>query len=194
MLTSEVYRLERRSEELGVSCRTLMENSGRAIADVVNERFPAGQRILVLAYHGNNGGDGFVAARYLLQNHTVHVRFLGDEAKLKENALANYRLLPPDVFAWQSLGTYDILIDALLGTGARGGLREPLRELSREWNAAPGYKVSVDVPTGLDPDTGAHTTDWFEPDLIVTFHALKEGLRGLRGKTVVRDIGIPEEA
>lgn len=190
----EMHRLEKRSAEMGVSAGQLMDSAGRAVAKEIRKRIPPGKKILILAMHGNNGGDGFVAARHLLDQYRVHIWFLGDESKLSAIASKNYDLLPRRMFVSDgNLEGYDVLVDALLGTGARGRLREPLHSLSAQWNMSSAFKVAIDIPTGLDPGTGEHT-DLFEPDLIITFHDIKTGLIQWANKTVIVGIGIPPEA
>src|SRR3989338_7327508 len=87
--TQEMKSLE---DSCGIPKIVLMENAGRAIFNVLNGKFELKEkRILIVAYHGNNGGDGFVAARYLCDDAEVDVLFVGDEKKLKEEALINFR-------------------------------------------------------------------------------------------------------
>ncbi len=200
----EMALLERLSAEHGVSTLLLMENAGRGLARVVEERYGLGKgrkRILVMCHHGNNGGDGFVAARHLAKvpRTEVAVAFIGDTMRLKGKAETNFERLDPRLlvpFGSEDLSRYDIIIDALLGTGATGQLREPLASAVRRINTSGAHVVAVDVPTGLDPDTGERSEPCVEAELIVTFHDLKQGLvkAGLEDRCVVVDIGVPEAA
>ena len=202
--TGKMALLERLSVKHGVSTLLLMENAGRGVARVVGERYGLGKekkRILVVCYHGNNGGDGFVAARYLSKMHRTEVRvaFIGDTMRLKDEAETNFERLDPGLlvsFEGEDLSAYDIIIDALLGTGAKGQLREPLASAVKKINASNAHIVAVDVPTGLDPDTGERAEPCIEAELIVTFHDLKRGLvrAGLAGRSAVVDIGVPQAA
>ena len=200
----EMARLERLSEKQGVTILRLMENAGKGLARVVVERYKLGkyrQRVLVVCYHGNNGGDGFVVARYLkkIPKLIVHVAFLGETEKLKGEAETNFERLDPDLlvnFEHITLNDYDIIIDALLGTGTKGALREPIASAVKKINASGAHIVAVDVPTGLNPDTGETSEPTINAELILPFHDIKQGLikANLKGRCVVVDIGIPKEA
>lgn len=197
MITSaEMRDLE---DNCGISKLQLMANAGKGIYETLNSRFPdlADKRILIVSYHGNNGGDGFVAARHLCEKAETDILFIGDENKLKDEARANYAraennnriqlFLQPEGIDFDA---YDIIIDALLGIGARGELKEPIASIVESINDSSSFKVSVDVPTGMDADTGESYGKHVDPDLIITFHDIKKGLEALKDKTVIVDIGI----
>ena len=202
--TKEMARIEKLSEEHGVPPLRLMENAGFGLAKEIENRYNLGEasrKVLFVCYHGNNGGDGFVAARYLarLPKTKVHVAFLGDTGKLKDEAETNFERLHPDIlvsFDHIKLDTYDIIVDALLGTGAKGELRDPIASAVRVMNASGSHIVAVDVPTGLDPDTGEKAESCIDAELVVSFHDIKKGLveAGLEEKTVIVDIGVPKGA
>ncbi len=205
MITTEkMARLEKLSWRYGVSTLKLMENAGSGLARVIAERYDLGRyrkRILVVCYHGNNGGDGFVAARHLqkIPKLTVHVAFLGETEKLKAEAETNFERLDPGLlvsFERIDPGSYDIIVDALLGTGTKGRLREPLASAVECINASAAPVVAVDVPTGLNPDTGEWSSPCIDAELIITFHDIKQGLvkAGLENKCIIVDIGVPEAA
>ncbi|MBW2975654.1 NAD(P)H-hydrate epimerase [Candidatus Woesearchaeota archaeon] len=194
--TSEIRQLE---ESCGVSKLQLMGNAGRGIYNALKERFPdlKDKRILVAAYHGNNGGDGFVAARHLCDDSETDILFIGDESRFKEEARVNYARIkknnriqlfsqPEDII----FDDYDIIIDALLGTGTAGNLKEPIASVVGHINGSRAFKVSVDVPTGINPDTGESSNIWVNPDLIIALHDLKHGLVRFKDKAVIVDIGI----
>ncbi|MBI2654218.1 NAD(P)H-hydrate epimerase [Candidatus Woesearchaeota archaeon] len=177
----------------------LMENAGKAVYQAIKERFDLkDKKILIVCYHGNNGGDGFVAARYLCEEAETDVLFIGDESRLKKEALSNFKkierneriqfLLDDEV----DFDTYDIVVDAILGIGIQGRLNREISAIIEDTNNSRAYKVSVDIPTGLDPDTGNIVEKCVNADLIVTFHDLKKGLEKLQDKTVVADIGLPK--
>jgi NAD(P)H-hydrate epimerase len=177
----------------------LMENAGRAVYQIVKQRFDLkDKKVLVVCYHGNNGGDGFVTARYLCNEAETDVLFIGDESKLKREALLNFRkiehnekiqfLVDDDV----DFDEYDIIIDAILGIGIQGRLNKEISAIIDDINNSKAYKVSVDIPTGLDPDTGIVVDKCVNADVIVTFHDLKKGLEKLQDKIVVVDIGLPK--
>ena len=199
MITSaEMMELERNS---GIPVAVLMENAGKAIADAIKEKQDIkNKKILVAAYHGNNGGDGFVAARYLCDDASVDVLFLGDEKRLKHEAALNYKKIVDNIriqFVDEDevdFDDYDIIVDAMLGTGIQGPLKESLRQAIRGINQSTAFKVSVDIPSGMDPDTGNVEYAAVEADLILCFHDLKAGLKGMEGKTEILDIGIHKES
>lgn len=198
---NDIRKLEDKSEEAGISKLQLMANAGRGIYTVLSERLDLkNKKILVVCYHGNNGGDGFVAANHLSEIADVTVLFVGDEAKLKKEAAVNYKKLlhnPQLQLLFDAdeidFSEFDIIIDAVLGTGVAGDVKEPISALIDYINNSGSFKVSVDIPTGLNPDTGEAVGKMVNADLIITFHDLKPGLRGLEDKTVVIDIGIPNK-
>lgn len=177
----------------------LMENAGKAVYQAIKQRFGLkNKKILVVCYHGNNGGDGFVAARHLCDEAETDVLFIGDESKLKKEALANFKKIEHNekiqfVFDDEAdFDEYDIIVDAILGIGIQGGLNKEISAIIGDINNSKAYKVSVDIPTGLDPDTGVIIDKCVNTDLVVTFHDLKKGLEKLQDKTVVADIGLPK--
>ncbi len=177
----------------------LMENAGKAIYHVIKDRFDLmDKKILVVCYHGNNGGDGFVAARYLCNDAETDILFIGDEDRLKKEALANFKKIEHNEriqFVAEEevdFDAYDIIIDAILGIGIKGRLNREISAVGDEISNSKAYKVSVDVPTGLDPDTGVVVDKCVNADLIVTFHDMKNGLEKLKDKTVVVDIELVE--
>ena len=88
---------------------------------------------------------------------------------------------------------YDIILDAIFGTGIEGEIKDPLATLIKNLNKAKAYKVSVDIPSGINPDSGEKANVVFEPDLIITMHDLKSGLESFKDKTVIVDIRIKKE-
>jgi len=192
--TSEMRKLE---DNCGIPKIKLMEYAGKGIYDILRKKFVLkNKKILVVAYHGNNGGDGFVAARYLCENAEVDVLFLGDESRLKKEALINYKkiinnpkiqfLNVEDV----NFDEHDVIIDAILGIGIEGKLRENISSTIDNINKSNAFKVAVDVPTGLDPDTGEAIDKAVDADLVITFHDMKKGLGKYKNKVVIVDIGI----
>ncbi|MBS3105874.1 NAD(P)H-hydrate epimerase [Candidatus Woesearchaeota archaeon] len=177
----------------------LMENAGRAVYRTIKQRFDLkDKKILVVCYHGNNGGDGFVAARHLCDEAETDILFIGDESKFKKEALSNFKKIEHNekiqflVDDEVDFDAYDIIVDAILGTGMQGGLNKVISAVIDEINNSKAYKVSVDIPTGLDPDTGVMVDKSVNADLIVTFHDIKKGLETMQEKTVVADIGLPK--
>lgn len=177
----------------------LMENAGRAVYQTIKQRFELkDKKILVVCYHGNNGGDGFVAARYFCDEAEVDILFIGDESKLKKEAMANFKKLEHNekiqflIDYEVDFNEYDIIIDAILGIGIQGNLNKEISAIIDDINNSKAYKVAVDIPTGMDPDTGVVVDKCVNADLIVTFHDIKKGLEKLQDKVIVADIGLPK--
>ncbi len=204
--TKEMAYLEDMAEKKGISKLDLMENAGSGMFYEMKKNISLkGKKILVVCGSGNNGGDGFVLARLLMDNkYDVRVLFLGKEHKLKKESSKNYFLLKnkyPNIFekslekGLASIEKADIIVDAMLGTGARGRIKEPYSTVISLINKAKKMEnkktiIAVDIPTGLDPDTGEILDKAVDPDLIFTFHDLKTGLSKLKKKAVVIDIGL----
>ena len=192
--TQEMKALE---DNCGIPRVVLMENAGRAIYNVLKEKFDLkDKKILIVAYHGNNGGDGFVAAGYLCNDAEVDVLFVGEETKFKKEAQINFKKIKNNqklqILTLEAVdfSDYDIIIDAIFGTGIDGEIKDPLATLINNLSKAKTYKVSIDVPSGINQDTGEKANVYFEPDLIITMHDIKKGLENYKDKTVVVDIGI----
>ena len=197
---------------LGVSSARLMESAGSALAREVLAVSDPGDTVALLCGRGNNGGDAFVAARHLTDRDVV-VHLLGRPTTIHTTvARENWDVLeaseiPTNVVtdsADFAVGSPDVVVDALLGTGADGAPREPVRtavERIDDWRASAGANgtvVAVDVPTGIDADTGDPTGDAdgvaVDADRIVTFHDEKPGLASLDATVTVASIGIPAAA
>lgn len=196
ILSQDIKVLEEKS---GIPRSILMENAGRAIYQTIKQKIDLkDKKILVVCYHGNNGGDGFVAARYLCDEAETDVLFIGDEKRMKKEALANFKkiehnekiqfLLDEEV----DFNEYDVIIDAILGIGIKGRLNREISAVIDDINKSNAFKIAVDIPTGLDPDTGEIIDKMVNADLIVTFHDLKRGLENFQEKAVVTDIGLPK--
>jgi NAD(P)H-hydrate epimerase len=200
-----------------------MEHAGAAVAAAVmaigdaTDRWKKGA-ILVLSGPGNNGGDGFVAARYLARAGAEVAAVLVSGAarpstadagrnwdrldreprvtRIHAGSAADLRVLARDI------DKASIVVDALLGTGGAGELRDPIRtavDVILKARAAKVPIVAVDTPTGVDLTSGDASQPVVHADLTVTFHRPKTGLRtkrgaALAGKVLVAPIGIPKEA
>ena len=197
MISSQEMRiLESESEIPRIN---LMENAGKAVYLTIKQRMDLkDKKILVICYHGNNGGDGLVAARYLGDDAETDLLFIGDENRMKKEALANFKkvehsdriqMLSDDEVNFDE---YDIIIDAILGIGIKGRLNREISAIIDDVNNSKAYKVSVDIPTGIDPDTGDIVDKCINADLIVTFHDLKKGIENFGDIVVVADIGLPK--
>ena len=195
---------------LGIPLLLMMENAGRSVADYIEYRLGGvrGKRIAVIAGKGGNAGDGFVAARHLAGRGArvqVHLAYppsevAHEDAKLNLEALLgmdSVRIVKPMARGWLEVDDSDVVVDALLGTGVRGSLRSPIKEAVEAFNKAPGLRVSIDAPTGVDPDTGAAVDEAARADATVTMHKVKRGLLKARlytGELVVAYIGLTRDA
>jgi len=219
VVTAEQMReMDRRaSEEFGVPSLFLMENAGRAVADEAARMLgdARGKVILVVCGPGNNGGDGFVAARHLSQAGALPVIvYVGDRDKAKGDALANIKIaegMGLDVVVIADLrrdwaktpDRPELIIDALLGTGIKGEVREPyagaIARINGGATSSDCSVLAVDIPSGVDADTGQLLGPAVKADVTVTLALPKIGLvtypgASWVGELVVADIGIPEEA
>jgi NAD(P)H-hydrate epimerase len=186
-------------EERGVPSLDLMERAGAGLADVVTEVAPAGL-VVVLCGGGNNGGDGYVAARLLREaGRDVRAVTLVDPGTLQGDARTNLERLPgegPQSWSAAVLDDAAGVVDALLGTGFAGAVREPLRTAIETLNGTTAPVVAADVPSGVDASTGEIEDVAVRADATATFHRAKPGLWVSPGKehagTVrVVDIGMP---
>lgn len=204
MISSErMAAVDRNAAALGVPTRVLMESSGNAVARAVRDVAEPSSTVAIVAGRGNNGGDGFVAARFL-DDYDVTVSLLGRRETIstdisRENWDALQKTECPTDTVTDSrnldLGDPDVVVDALLGTGGSGEPREPERTAIEHINDTDAHVVSVDVPSGLDADTGETPGVWVNADTAVTFHDEKPGLAEHGDwEVVVADIGIPDAA
>jgi len=206
----EVREVDRRAiEEYGMSGLVLMENAGRGCVDVLCQ-LGCGSLVAIVCGKGNNAGDGFVIARHLdLRGASVKVILLGPPGELRGDAAVNYQILaksgvpivdlssPFDAAAFdRELTGATWIVDALLGTGASGPPRPPFDEAIRRLNAAPCRRLAVDLPSGLDCDSGQPAEATIRADHTCTFVAPKIGFltseaAAYLGQVHVLDIGAP---
>jgi hydroxyethylthiazole kinase-like uncharacterized protein yjeF len=205
----EMRALEINSEYYGVSRLQLMETAGRNVAEEIAQRFkPKKTRVAIFCGQGGNGGDGFVAARHLTcLGFKVKVILSGKASNIRDNsARCNWLALQPLKNTLTIHEVYDstlipdvkaeVAVDALLGVGLKGKLRPPILQLVEKINEMETFCVSVDVPTGIDSDSGEVLGNAVRADLTVTFYKAKPGLakaRDYTGELVVKDIGLPPE-
>ncbi len=212
MTPKDMMVADANAEAMGIPRTSLMENAGRGLSQVISQhKEPC--KVTIYAGNGGNGGDGFVAARYLLNmGFEVEVYLLSDPALIKSReARLNWEVLqsinkgtsPLKVevlkdSAYLHPTSAEVVVDALLGTGVRGNLREPVSTAVDVINQARGLKVAVDMPTGVDPGSGMVDDKAVRADITVTFHKVKVGLNIASveyvGSIEVCDIGIPLEA
>jgi NAD(P)H-hydrate epimerase len=214
LVTADQMRyLDRQAVKAGVATATLMENAGLGVAQHARKLLGnvKGRRILVLAGPGNNGGDGLVAARHLYDwgaETRVYLlaKRLGDDENYRqlvkrELDIADAADDPGFAALDRFIADADMVVDALLGTGRARPIEANLAEILERVRRARGRSqpprlVAVDIPTGVDSDTGAVDPHCVPADLTVTFAFSKIGLHTLpgsqyAGRVEVVDIGVP---
>ena len=200
-------------ERFGIPALTLMENAGRAVADHAMRMAAKDRPILIVSGYGNNGGDGFVAARCLIEAGRDVILFLAGKPKVTTpeteanlgkliNLRCKARLIATEgdidaVFA--SLPPCGLVIDAIFGTGMRGPLDAFYAKLIDTINRSGAPVLAVDIPSGLDADTGLPSPAAVRANATVTLGLPKAGFRNMAAKAftgdvTIADIGIPEAA
>ena len=204
----DMYKIENKGHEMGFLKKLMMENDGAAATRRLLEKFGdvESKCILILAGLGNNGGDGLVMARHLAgYGAKITVALLGTSEKIKTEEsnwnwsilekMPTVELISGDVFKFDFKP--NVVIDAILGTGIIGEIREPYASAIDFINQENCFKFAVDVPSGLDPQTGNTANIHTKCDITVTFHKMKQGIpkrKDLTGELFVEKIGIPPEA
>lgn len=212
--------LDRRAiEEYGLPSFLLMENAGRALAahiEKVLQQFPRTTLLNFICGGGNNGGDGFVAARHIYLKHpNVRIYMMADPKTLKGDALLNFNIfkkLHDHIYPYSQFEqdkktifqkTPMVIVDCMLGTGLKGSVEGNYLSAIREINYLKKFHngkvvvIAADIPSGLSGDEGPLTADNIIADVTVTFGSIKKGLADGRskpyvGKLEVADIGLPE--
>ncbi|MFZ2411200.1 MAG: NAD(P)H-hydrate epimerase [Candidatus Methanoperedens sp.] len=208
LTSSRMAAIDANCEYLGIKRLQLMENAGAAVARAVKEKINSG-RVVIIAGRGNNGGDAFVAARHLGgYDITVILIVKKEELKTKE-AVHNWNALEKTstplievtdsaAFDRALIKNADVIIDGIFGTGIKGKIHEPESTAIDLINDSGAFVISVDVPSGFDPDGGEFEKS-VHAGLTLTFHKMKAGMLSnaapeYTGEVRVVDIGIPMEA
>ncbi len=206
--SAQMAAIDANCEYLGIRRLQLMENAGAAVANAVKKKAASG-KVVIIAGRGNNGGDAFVAARHL-SGYDTTVILLGRKEEIKTpEALHNWNVLEKITFSLINVTdaamfdkplimNADVIIDGIFGTGIKGKLKDPEFTAIDLINASDAYVISVDVPSGFDPDGGKFEKA-VQADMTLTFHKMKIGLlyrnaAKFTGDIQVIDIGIPPEA
>jgi NAD(P)H-hydrate epimerase len=210
LTAAQMREVDRRTSELGVPGLVLMENAGQRVVEVLAHAYAPlrDQRIIVMCGKGNNGGDGLVVARQLytrFRPRVLHVVLAGDPGEMEGDAAANYRMLeavgcPVSFELTAEMETATLIVDALLGTGIHGAAKGRALELIRAINDRFPLAdvVSVDLPSGLDSDSGVPPGETVHASHTVTFtapklcHVLSPACE-LSGHLHVAAIGSPRE-
>jgi NAD(P)H-hydrate epimerase len=204
----QMYQIENKGHDMGFLKKFMMENAGAASVRRLVDKLGnvESKNILIFVGLGNNGGDGLVMARHLSgYGANITVMLLGTPDKIKtEESKWNWSILQkmPSVdlksgnsfdFAFKP----DVIVDGIFGTGITGEIREPYVSAINYINQTDCYKFAVDVPSGLDPQTGDTANIFTKCDMTVTFHKMKQGIpkrKDLTGELHAEKIGIPPEA
>ena len=206
----QMMQIEENGHQMGFLRKFMMENAGAASVKRLIEKFGdvKSKNVLVFAGLGNNGGDGLVIARHLSgYGSNVTVFLLGEPDNIRsEECSWNWSLLEKiksvKLFTGGNLDhlnnlEFDIIIDAVLGTGISGKIREPQASAITFVNKSNAFKLAVDVPSGVDPDTGNKNSPHVISNITITFHRMKVGMpkaQDVCGEIFVEKIGIPIEA
>ena len=207
--------LEDMAEEIGISKLILMENAGLQLANIIQKQYSKNKskNILIVCGSGNNGGDGLVCARHLIQfADEITICLLNINGKLKTNEIKkNWKLIrgikkikKMEIFQNKNftkefeneINKSDIIIDALFGTGLHGKLNNQVAFVMNQINKSEKSIVAVDIPSGLNPLDGSIANDVIIAELTVTFHKRKTGVlqrEEITGEIITVDIGIPPE-
>ncbi|KXB98262.1 MAG: hypothetical protein AA908_02375 [Chlorobi bacterium NICIL-2] len=195
-------------DQCGIPAVVLMENAARSAAEILRRRYKLSRdrSVLILCGSGNNGGDGLALARHLHEDASVTVVLCGNIDRMSEETLVNYRTcsqLGIPILQWRGPESArelpahpTMIVDAVLGVGAHGALRSPVDSLIAWANSQPAARVALDVPSGLDADSGVAFDPCFHADCTITMGALKTGLLigdgpQMCGTIEVAPIGIP---
>jgi NAD(P)H-hydrate epimerase len=184
-------------ESFGINSLVLMENAGRGASDLVRAQIQKSDSVQILCGTGNNGGDGLVIARHLYaEGYNVKIGIIGNRSKMSPDCKTNYEILTktkleirtipldPDPqsnshLEWldSQITSSNVIIDALLGTGATGSPRGAMATAIRAANQANAFRVAIDIPSGLDANTGHSNDPTFQAHETITFVAPKVGFR-----------------
>ena len=204
---SEMKELDRKAiEELGIPSIILMENAGREVSDIAVDMLVGapGKKVAIFCGTGNNGGDGFVAARHLVnQDIEVSVYIVGKKSSIKNDPLVNLNILEKMGVNINEISSpvkinVDLIIDAIFGIGLKGEVKEPVRSIIVDLNKKNIPIVSIDVPSGLDADTGRALGEAVRAKKTVTLEFAKKGFYinkaiEYTGEVITVDIGIPKK-
>jgi NAD(P)H-hydrate epimerase len=205
-----MMQIEENGHQMGFLRKFMMENAGAATVKKLVEKFGdvKSKNVLVFAGLGNNGGDGLVIARHLAgYGSSVTVFLLGKSDNIRSEEcswnwnllekMESVKLLTDGNFDHLNNSEFDVIIDGILGTGISGEIREPQASAITFINKSNAFKLAVDVPSGVDPDTGNKNSPHVVVDITITFHRMKVGMpkaKDVCGEIFVEKIGIPPEA
>jgi len=214
--SEQMYKIENIGHnKFGMKKMLMMENAGFGVAEFILKKFKNKKlenfEILAVCGTGNNGGDAMVAARHLASlNLNIRVILLGDPTLIKtDEASTNFQVINKmnrtiDLVKLKNIDTKikkdildaDIVIDGIFGTGIKGDILNPHLSIIKLINKSKAYIISVDIPSGLNPDNGETVSQCIKADTTITFHRIKSGLINndqYTGNLILKKIGIPIE-
>jgi NAD(P)H-hydrate epimerase len=215
--SDQMYEIENAGHnKFGMKKVIMMENAGFGIADFIIKKFKnkgfSKLKILAVCGTGNNGGDAMVASRHLAcLGIYLKVILLGDPSSIKtDEALTNFQIISKmnrtiELIILSNIDTKkikkeilnaDIIIDGIFGTGIKGNIQDPHLSAIKLINKSRAYTISVDIPSGLNPNNGEIVSDCIRADTTITFHKIKLGLlnnKKYTGNLILKKIGIPIE-
>lgn len=199
--SAQMKQIEKNAAESGYSYLEMMESAGTAAVRYITEKMgPGAQTIFIYAGRGNNGGDGFVAARLLTQRgYQVKIILVEGEPRT-EDARVNYKKaadLKINISGLPVKEQPDLIIDAIYGTGFHGTFQDAVRSAARQMNSSPAAVFSLDIPSGVNADTGERDRDAIRSDYTIAFDSLKpahhlENSKPNCGIIFCADIGISD--
>ncbi len=190
-------------EQIGIPSLVLMERASMGVADEIMKRFSVKQKVLIVCGSGNNGGDGYAIARLLhLKGHDVSIYFTGNEQSRSEENLLQKQIC--EYYQIRTVNTlsnqeYTIIVDAIFGTGLSRNVSGTYKDTIEELNQMQGFKVAVDIPSGINDSTGAIMGTAFCANLTVAIAYIKRGIvlqpgNAYAGEVATIDIGIYDES
>jgi NAD(P)H-hydrate epimerase len=219
--SNQMYKIEENGHEgLGMKRLLMMENAGHGTADLLVQRFGKSlknKKIVAVCGSGNNGGDAFVACRHLAAYHANNITAIlltsprkihTHEAKTNWRIISKMgsirkilmtsrpsRVLNPAIEV--AIREADIIMDGIIGTGVKGSIKEPYSSAFDKISQSNAFVLAIDIPSGLDPDTGRPSNKCIKANATVTFHRAKRGIyvgKKYTGDIYTEAIGIPPEA
>lgn len=203
--SAQMKDIEKSADDAGLTYYQMMENAGTGAAEYIASREQvAGKTVVVICGKGNNGGDGFVAARKLTEKGAIVSLILAEGEPKTEDALKNKQLceilaIPMHELKEENeiclLADAELIVDAVYGTGFRGVLRDPVRKVTRGINRSGAVVYALDIPSGLSGDTGESDEDTVRACSTIAFHRFKPAHMNEKcniycGQTICIPIGI----
>lgn len=199
---AQMKQMEQNANKSGVSYLQMMENAGTAAYREIRSAWPEARSLAIVAGKGNNGGDGFVVARLAALEHLTVSVILVEGEPVTPDAKTNYdrlKTLPVTIMQLNEITQIqaDVVIDALYGTGFHGSLRPSGHKACTYIQHSGAHVAALDVPSGLQSDTGTAAEGSVHAELTIVFDSLKQvhvtaDATSFCGNIIIADIGIPE--